>query len=160
MREFFSGGLPAVLPRNMKYFIFPLLICIPLVGCTTTSPTVSASAEYDRISQKTGRKDISILIVPPSAGMATNAITMGIQSVSGEASLPRSIRAGIRSAKEQGYRTYITGSSRDKTEWALTTALSNAHDGELYGAVIYLDPPVSSRIAESARKAGARVISP
>lgn len=141
---------------KLKFKYSALLASFAISSC---GPSAALYRAYDQVSATAGRKNIAVLEVP-STGQFADATVEGLQSVFGEASLPRRIRSEIKTSIQDGNRFYVMGQTRSKNEWALLTALQNASPNELAGAVVYFDPPISREINTAAKTAGVQVIQP
>ena len=131
--------------------------CAPMVSGNFADSQRSPAEVYESVVARTGRKNVSIVIVPSSEGPVADSVVKGLSGSLGEASLPRSIRRNLEQAQAQNCRAYVGGISREKTEWALGESLSNGSPNFLPGMVIYTNSQVGSRLKQAASHAGATV---
>ena len=129
--------------------------CAPMAGGYFADSQRSAAEVYESVVSRTGRKNVSIVIVPSSEGPVADSVVKGLSGSLGEASLPRSIRRNLEQAHAQNCRAYVGGVSREKVEWALAESLSNGSAGFLTGMVIYTNSEIGPRLKQAASHSGA-----
>lgn len=168
-----GGDERAILPRNYNFHNFinqimnhkiriitGLVIFGSCAGCGSMVGRDSGPAPslvYEKVVRATGRKDVVIMLVPPSKGPVADSTTQGLGAVLGGASLPRSIHSGLQRTRVEGLRAYVGGVSPKKVEWALREALARGSAGSLQGMVIYTNAEITPELNNASRLTGARL---
>lgn len=112
----------------------------------------------EKAARASGRKDIVVLPIPDSHGAGADAVTRGLGAVMGEASLPKSVRKGLKDLHDQGRTVFVGGSSASKSEWALREALVHSPPRSLQGMVIYTNATLTDDLKAAGRTAGVSVL--